>query len=183
MNESNITVQQLAAYAALLVAGPGTSIWKWNTEQEIRAAFDDCRRLSLEVGGIDFNKNLIDFQIDVQLALKNDKPVTKDALSRHGFYGNYAFWFWSKIHDIGETTFFNQPPGFYKIDFIRGIGRDDVIQGWLTTFTEAVVHNLYHTDMRSRAEVSKILKKPISTGPVFPYLLHFVKTKPVEFLE
>lgn len=181
MNKDTVTVQQLAAYASLLIAGPGTSIWKCNTAQDIRAAFDDCRPLTLDVAGVDYNNDLINFQIDVQLALKNDKPVTKDVLLRHGFYGQYAFWFWSKIHDIGEADFFNNPPGFYKIEFIRGIGRDDVALGWLTMFTESVLHSLYHADMRSRADISRVLKKPISTGPVFPYLQHFVKTKPVEF--
>lgn len=183
MNSNPIIIQQLAAYAALLVSGPGTSVWKWDTEDKIRAAFDDCHQLAFEVGGIDFSDDLVNFQVDVQLALKNNRPVTKDTLLQYGFYGQYAFWFWSKIHEVGESVFFNQPIGHYKIDFIRGIGRDDVVLGWLVIFTESVIYNLYHTEMRSRGEISRMLKKPMSERPVFPYLAHFVKTKPVECLE
>lgn len=182
-SDNVITLQRLAAYSMLLVQGPGSEVWLQNEPDDIRAAFLAMRPLQLNLGGTDFWPELIEFQVDVQTALKQGKPVSLDMLERHGFYGQFAFWFWSKIHELGETGFFSKPTGHYKVDLIRNFGRDDITAGWMITFTESSLHHLYHNVIRSREEVCRVLKQTKPDTPVFPYLLHFVKTKPVEFLE
>lgn len=170
-----LTIQQLAAFCMLLVHGPGKEAFAAKDPAEIREVFRDRHLLHLEIGGLDFTPDLVDLQAVAQPYVKAGTIPPYERLSTYGFLGEYMHWFWSKVTEIGETEYFSNPPGEYVADFIKGISRDAVNEGWLIGFIDGQLNKLYHHQLRHRKEVAKVLRVTPNNSPVFPYLQHFKK--------
>lgn len=169
------TTQQLAAYCMLLVQGPGKEVFAAKDPGEIRAAFHERHLLHLEIGGLDFTPELINLQALIQPYVREGVIPPYERMSTFGFLGEYMHWFWTTITKLGEADYFSQSPGTHPLEFLKGISRDAVNEGWLVGFIDGQLNKLYHNNLRRREAVAKVLNIIPNTSPVFPYLQHFKK--------
>lgn len=169
-----VTIQQLAAFVVLLTQGaPREVLAACDNEGLIRTAFNENRLLYLEVGGLDFTPALVDLYIASYNAVNSGNVPGWDVLSAHGFFGVYAYWFWSKIAKSGEEGFFKEDTVIANKELAEFLNRDDVLGGWMISFITGALRESYRNNLSSRREVEMRMAREPSTKPIYPLLARF----------
>lgn len=169
-----ITIQELAAFCALLTRAGEQSVWSVGCDVErIESTFNARHLLHLEIGGLDYTPELIQLYIATVPYIRNNVIPPDAVLANHGFYGAYMGWFWRKVTEIGETTFFSLPVGHFKKELIAQLDEPNVTDGWKICFIEGALHEMYQQCLRGRVDVAKVLKMDPITKPVWPFLRSF----------
>lgn len=169
-----ITIQQLAAFSTLLLRGGDETIWAAGCDiDRIQEVFKSRRLLYLELGGLDYTPELIQLYIDITPYIRNNQIPPDAVLANHGFYGVYMGWFWKKISELGEEGYFTQPPGIFKLEAIHLLHYPGVNDGWVISFLEGGMHEMYSQSLRSAATRAKVLDLTPTKRHVWPFLQRF----------
>jgi hypothetical protein len=165
------TIQQVAAFVTMLLQGPPKEIMNAGDDPgKIRQAFSLQRPFYVEVGGLDFTPDLVNFWCDSLVYLDAGRVPPPEILASHGFPGLFAHWFWTTIQSMGEDDYVATPPHHYTEDVVKHIGTYNVDEGWLIAFILPHIHYQYGKMMHSRAQIAKTLKTDPVNRPVFPFL-------------